>query len=330
MSKGWVKGLVIILVIVVLGGVIYGLYFSRNKRANSSAAGTVNYLKAKVTRGDIEVNISSTGSASSSATQNVTSTVSGTIESIAQVGDTVSSGTAIATISGTSVTSPISGVITAVNVKVADNVKYGGLLVTVADTTKMQVIASVDETDIARVSAGQNAKISFDALPGKTFDGQVTKVSGFGQSSNNVTTYDVTISITNPKDIKIGMSATVTIPVASKKGVLVVPVEAIRSQNGKSYVFVSDPNQANGRTSQEIQTGLANETSMEIVSGVKEGDTVLIPMPTGTVQKQQGFSFFGGMGGGRSGGNGGNGGSGNNNRTGANNGGGAKMGGGGQ
>ena len=166
----------------------------------------------------------------------------------------------------------------------------------------MQILATVDETDISKVSAGQSAKITFDALSGKTYEGKVAKVSALGKATNNVTTYDVTISITSPTDIKLGMNGNVTIPVNSKKNVLIVPVEAIRPQNGKNNVLVSDANQQNGRKLQEVQTGLANETYMEIVSGLKEGDTVLIPMPVSSQQKQQGFSLFGGMGGNKGGG----------------------------
>lgn len=325
-SKGWIKGIVIVLVIIILGAGGY-YYFKSNSSKSGSATGSVNFLKAKVVRGDVNVNVSASGSASSSATQNVDSTVTGTIDSFSvAVGDTVKSGDIVATVSGTNITSPINGVITAVVGSDGASVKYGAAVATVADTTSMQVIASVDETDISKVSAGQSAKITFDALSGKIYDGKVSKVSAIGKASNNVTTYDVTISITNPTNIKIGMNGNVIIPVNSKTNVLMVPVEAIRPQNGKTNVLISDATQQNGRKLQEVQTGLANETYMEIVSGLKEGDIVLIPMPASSSnqQKQQGFSLFRGMGGGGNGGAGGGAG-----RTGGA-GGGVKIGGGGQ
>ena len=127
MSKGWIKGIVIGLVIIILGA--GGYYFFQSKSSKStSATGSINYLKARVVRGDVSVNVTASGSASAASPQSVNSTVTGTIDSFSvSAGDTVKTGDTLATISGTSITSPINGVVTAVNGNIGDNVKYGAV-----------------------------------------------------------------------------------------------------------------------------------------------------------------------------------------------------------
>ncbi|WP_027622996.1 efflux RND transporter periplasmic adaptor subunit [Clostridium lundense] len=137
------------------------------------------------------------------------------------------------------VTSPIDGVVVAKNNVNGDTAQSGKAILTVADTTSMKIKVAVDELDIDKVKLGQKAEIKFDAIKDKVFEGTVEYISQVGNSSNNVTTYDVTVGIKDPTNIKIGMNANVNILVQSKANALVIPAEALIEKNGNKYVMVA-------------------------------------------------------------------------------------------
>jgi len=121
------------------------------------------------------------------------------------------------------VIAPCDGIVTALSIKAGDSVQEGKAIATITDPSQLQVVAAVDELDISQVQVGQKAVITLNALPDKSFEGSVVKIADIGNSTNNVTTYDVTVAVNNPENIKIGMSANVQIQVASKENVLLLP-----------------------------------------------------------------------------------------------------------
>ena len=224
------------------------------------------------------------------------------------------------------VTSPISGVVAELDVKVGDSVTGGGNVAVIVNQDAMQTVVAVDELDISKVSAGQKATISLDAITGKTFSGSVLMVDPIGTASNGVATYNVTVSIDNPQGIKVGMTTNVAIITQSKDNVLVVPSGAILMKNGtQGYVLPADQLfDSNGKSIQltntntaqlvrrygkEVTIGMATADQDEIVSGVSNGDALAIPVTINQAALQslsnQGTSnnsfSFGGMSG-RSGG----------------------------
>lgn len=140
------------------------------------------------------------------------------------------------------VTAPIGGTVVAVNNSSDDSVQGGKAVLTIVDLSSMKIKVAVDELDIAKVKQGQKAEIKFDAIKDKVYEGTVETVAETGSSSNNVTTYDVTVTIVNPTGIKIGMNANVNILVESKNNVLAIPAEALIERNGKKYVMVAEDN----------------------------------------------------------------------------------------
>lgn len=198
-------------------------------------------------------------------------------------------------------------------------------VLTIVDPSTMKVKVAVDELDIAKVKEGQKAEIKFDSIADKVFDGAVESIAQTGTSSNNVTTYDVVVSIANPGDIKIGMNANVNILVDSKDDALTIPSQALVEKDGKEYVQVTN---SNGNTTSstsgsldngklvQIKTGLENENYVEVVDGITEGQKILVALPKSTSatntntntnsRNSLGGSGFGGGGfGGFSGGSGG-------------------------
>jgi len=185
------------------------------------------------------------------------------------------------------VTSPIDGVIVTMNFKNSDTVQSGKTIATVVDMKSLQINAQVDELDISNVKNGQKATITFDALTGKTYTGTVSKVSQLGTTTNNVTNYAVYVAIDNPAGIKIGMNGNVNITVSSKDNVITLSLDAIQTINAKKYVLTSIPQITNKNSKtintsnmKEVTTGLTNQTNVEISSGLADGDTVYIQMPT--------------------------------------------------
>jgi len=192
----------------------------------------------------------------------------------------------------------------------------------VASLSTMQLAIAVDELDLTSVKVGQQASVKVDALSGKTFAGEVTSLSNVGTTTNGVTTYDAVISIPNTaaSDLKYAMTATAEIFIQDKKDILVVPIQAVQTQKGQTYVALK---KADGTVEEqhEIQIGIRSQTQVEVVSGLSEGDEIVMPARKSATQNQQqmpggfpgggpeggGFPGGGGFGGGQ-GGNGGGGG----------------------
>lgn len=141
-------------------------------------------------------------------------------------------------LSKAAVTAPIGGIITAVNNTNGDSVSPNKAVVSIVDMSSLKIKVQVDELDIEKVKIGQKSQILFDAIKDKTYDGTVETISPTGTTSNNVTTYDVVVDITDPTGVKIGMNANVTIQVDSKDNVLTIPTEALITRNGQKYVMV--------------------------------------------------------------------------------------------
>lgn len=218
---------------------------------------------------------------------------------------------------------PISGIVTTLSVKNGQQISNSNLqlIATIADTSKMEVTLPVDELDINKIQVGQKADIKIDDIENKTFQGSVQSISQTGTTSNNVTTYNVVVSIDNPENVKIGMNANVTIKIQSKQNVLAVPIEALITKNSKKYVMVStnDSSQQSNKSRQmknnvqtasdfgstklvEVQTGLKTTSMIEIVSGVSENENILVQLKTSTTNINQNRNNFGGMSGGFPGG----------------------------
>lgn len=200
--------------------------------------------------------------------------------------------------------SPIDGVITSINVNNGDNIQSGKTVMTIVDPKSLKIKASIDELDIAKINIGQKVKIKINALDDKIFEGKVEEISDIGTTQNNVTNYDVIISIINPEGIKIGMTASIEIEAQSKKDALVIPIEALTEINDKKYALVSNQSTDTRNIQQEnteqqrrntraqfggiqsdfklleVKTGLRNDSFVEILEGLNEGDRVYVKIST--------------------------------------------------
>jgi len=174
--------------------------------------------------------------------------------------------------------SPISGVIASVSTQEGETVAAGLLaptFVTIIDLSKLQVDAFVDETDIGRVKAGQRAVFTVDTYPDKEFEGVVSAIYPKAIIQENVVNYDVVINITSPFDglLRPDMTTSVTIYQDERKDLLMIPRKAVKKEGDAEFIFVKT--QEGALVKKEVKTGLRHRNEVEIVSGLKEGDTVV-------------------------------------------------------
>ena len=153
------------------------------------------------------------------------------------------------------------------------------LVMTLGDIEKVFVRGKVDEADIGRVRLGQPAKITTETFRDRVFDGRVTQISPIGMEKDNVTTFEVEVSIDNPgKELKANMTANAEIILEEFANSLLVPEAAIVYDAKKdAFVDVVDPAGKNGRRRVSVKVGVGNGTRMQVVDGVKEGDKVVLP-----------------------------------------------------
>ncbi|WP_114209167.1 efflux RND transporter periplasmic adaptor subunit [Acidisarcina polymorpha] len=188
-------------------------------------------------------------------------------------------------LSYTTLTSPMDGVILSRDVELGDAVSSilvlgstATLVMTIGDIKQVYVQGKVDEADIANVYLGQPARIKVESFRDKTFNGKVTKIAPLGVEKDNVTTFEVRVSIDNSTgELKANMTANAEILVEEHKNTLIVPEQALTYDNKKNAtVNVPDASAKDGQRSVPVKVGVANGSNTEILSGLKEGDTVVL------------------------------------------------------
>lgn len=179
-------------------------------------------------------------------------------------------------------TAPFDGIVTAVNV--AADEYASGEAVTLSDPTSLEVVLGVDEVDVGNLAAGQPATITLEAWPTTDIPGKVVSIAPAPTSSSTssaIVSYAVHLSLgDNNLDVRDGMTANATIVIASKKGVLVVPNQAITPDRtaGKNYVnrVITGPDGVQSTEKVEVIVGMKDDDNTEITGGLQAGDKVLI------------------------------------------------------
>ena len=188
-------------------------------------------------------------------------------------------------LSYTTVTSPIDGVVLSRDVQVGDAVSSilvlgstATLVMTLGDTHEVYVKGKVDESDIAKVYLGQPARIKVQSFRDKTFAGRVTKIAPLGVEKDNVTTFEVQISIDNPGgELKANMTANGEIVLEEHKHVLTIPEQAvIYDKDRNATVWVPDAHGKDGHRVVPVKVGLSNGSRIEITAGLNSGDKVVL------------------------------------------------------
>jgi multidrug efflux pump subunit AcrA (membrane-fusion protein) len=161
----------------------------------------------------------------------------------------------------------------------------GNAFMQISDINAFQVIAAYPEADVAQITPGALAKVGFDALPGKDYDGTVTAINPTGVAGPEGKTFYYASVLLNsaPEQLRSGMAANVNVVVANVENkAYVVPTAAVRGDEDSSYVYVPGPDGKPHK--QNFTKGKVGDDNTQVLMGLKPGDTVLVP-ETGTLPR---------------------------------------------
>ncbi|WP_160724346.1 efflux RND transporter periplasmic adaptor subunit [Bacillus sp. USDA818B3_A] len=293
--KKWIW---IVISVLVVGYVGYQWFHTKNSEA--STTDTTQVRTAAVQKGKLEVTISGSGTVEPVVTQDVKATEDNNEidEVLVSAGDEVSEGDELVTFTDDSdpITATTAGTITSVSVASGDRINKGSVVAHITNYSNLQTVVAVDELDIPKVKVNQTVTLTVSAYPDATYTGKVTAVAEEGSSESGSSTFNVTIHIEKPTNLKVGMSTSATILTASKTDALYVPVDGIYTNNDEKYVIITD---SSGTTSQQtVTTGIETDEYVEITKGVTEGQTVQLPeVSSNSSSTSQQGGMMGGMGG---------------------------------
>lgn len=282
------------------------------------------YREARIERGDLTVSILATGTVQPENRLEIKPPIAGRVETVLiKEGQNVRKGQILAWMSSTEraalldaarsrgtdelkrweelyrptpVMAPINGTIILRSVEAGQTFTNTESILVMAD--RLTVKAQVDETDIAQIKLKQPASLVLDAYPDKKIPGRVDQIAYEAKTVNNVTTYEVDVlPNATPDFMRSGMTANVSFSVESRQNVLLIPTEGIKAQGRHSSVLVRDEN---GKPlEREIKLGLSDGKRTEVLSGLSEGDVVLVAQLKLGEGKSAGSSPFSPMGGSR-------------------------------
>lgn len=261
------------------------------------------YREETVSRGDLEVTILATGLVRPRNRLEIKPPIAGRVEQVlVREGQEVARGQLLAWMSSseraalmdaarskgpeelkrwedlyrpTPVVAPLAGTVILRNAEPGQTFASTDAIIVMSD--RLIVRAQVDETDIARARVRQAARITLDAYPDTTLPGVVEQIAFDAKAVNNVTTYEVDVlSEKIPPFMRSGMTANVSFVVDARRGVLLIPSEAIRTRGGKAQVLVAAAPDAEP-IEKPIEFGLSDGKRTEVLSGLAEGDKILVP-----------------------------------------------------
>ena len=170
---------------------------------------------------------------------------------------------------------------------------YETVAFTIQKEEKVLVEVNVDELDILSVSKGQTATVVLDAVEDEEFEGTVTKVANISSSESGNAKYPVEIELAMDENMRIGMTATVTIQVEQAVNVPVISMAALQEKGEETFVYTSQESDGTLSGETTVETGLSDGEKIEIVSGLKEGDTVYYTRNAGDTDAE--FNMGNGM-----------------------------------
>lgn len=178
----------------------------------------------------------------------------------------------------THIIAPVSGVVASISTQEGETVAAmfsAPTFVTIIDTSRLEVRAYVDETDIGNVFKGQKVGFTVDTYPDVIFEGKVVSIYPKAEILDNVVNYDVIIEISDKKGkiLRPEMTTTVNILMDSINNVIAIPEKAITTSNGEAFVYVLEKEKP---VKKKIVTGIKNKSLIQVVSGLKINDQLIL------------------------------------------------------
>ena len=183
------------------------------------------------------------------------------------------------------IVAPIDGLVLSRNIEVGDAVSsilvlgsQATQVMTVGDIHQVYVKGKVDESDVGKIDLARQARIKVESFKDKTFNGKVTRISPMGTEKDNVTTFEVRVSIDNATgELKANMTANAEIILEEHKDVLQIPEGAILyDKDKKASVELADAKAKDGKRKVDVSVGISNGAKTEILSGLNEGQQVVL------------------------------------------------------
>jgi macrolide-specific efflux system membrane fusion protein len=287
------KKLILLSIFVIIGGASFW-YYQNNSKKNE-----VTYTSAELSLGNIEVSVLATGTVKPQNRLEIKSPIAGRVEEVLiKEGDNAKKGQILAWLSSTEraalldsarakgvkevkkwenlyrptpIIAPISGTIILKNVEAGQTFNTTDAIFVMSD--RLAVKAMVDETDLAQIKIDQLATVRLDSYPKDEIAAKVASVAFEAVLTNNVTTYSIDVlPLEVPEFMRSGMTANVTFVIEKKENILIVPNEAITYEDDKKFIrLASSPEKLI-----EIQTGISDGKSSEILGEFRAGEKILI------------------------------------------------------
>lgn len=295
------KGRILLLAGLVLIAAAAGLYLCISKSAGT--ADEDGYTETQAVKMTIENDLSSEGEITSALEEEVLPHTSYYLEEInVEEGEAVEEGGTILTYTnGYTMTAPYDCVVVSWDLPDEEEQLTSDHSVTIAGTDVLQMEVSVSEEDVSKISLGDAATVTVDAAD-KSYEAEVSYVSQMGSYSGGSSSFTARVAFDNDGSLKLGMSGTASISLEKAEDAVAVPVGAVSTRQGSSYVTTLVDGE---QTQTEVETGISNDSYIEIKSGLEEGDTVLVKKSEDSSSEQSGRrSEMGGMPGGGSSGSG--------------------------
>lgn len=190
------------------------------------------------------------------------------------------------TLSYATIRAPISGIVLTRPTEVGDAVSSilnlgsaASLIMTLGDVSSVYIKGEVDEADIGKAECGQHVRTRVESFPGESFEGIVKRISPMGKELNNVTTFEVRVTISNPQGkLRANMTANAEIVLDERKGVLLIPESAVVYENDKkAFAQIVDPSTKTGWRKVAIETGISNGQRTQVLAGLKAADRLVLP-----------------------------------------------------
>ncbi len=202
------------------------------------------------------------------------------------------------TVDNAAIIAPFDGTITNIIANAGEMVSSGTSAAQIDNLNNLMITVDVSEVDINNIKVGQDVRITFDSISGKTFHGLVSKVSNAGDASSGLVQFSITIKLTDiDASIKPGFSATASIITNQVTNVLMVPTAAIQKGQNRSILLIKGTN--GNPTIVPVELGAASDSMTQVISDqIAEGDVILVPVSDGsTTNLRSGFGMYGILGG---------------------------------
>jgi HlyD family secretion protein len=190
------------------------------------------------------------------------------------------------TLSYATIRAPFSGIVLTRPTEVGDAVSSilnlgsaATLIMTLGDISSVYIKGDVDEADIGKASCGQRVRTKVESFPNESFEGVVKRIDPMGKELNNVTTFEVRVTICNPQGkLRANMTANAEIVLEERKNVLLIPEAALVYDKDKNTsVQLLDPKGKEGWRKVPLKTGISNGQRTEVAQGIREGDKLVLP-----------------------------------------------------